>query len=293
MPNTYQDIYPSPPLLRSKEVVCPSAAALLSLEYFETEPDSMPTQVFDQHHILLNLKSKPHRVENWRNGEHRDFTYHKNEIIVTPAGVKSGWRWHAKSKVIVITIDPVRFERFAQCELNLSLAGKQLKDIPQYMDEDITRAGLLLLDALQSESSDSLVMYDSSARFFLIRLIQKYGLYLDENFEFSQSFSPGQYKRVLEYVAANFGKNITLEEMATQAGISPYHFSRLFKKTTGRPPHQFVMSYRVEQAKRLLTDPYRPLIDIALSCGFSDQAHFSRIFKKIEGQTPKLWRKAQ
>ncbi|MEO1237798.1 MAG: AraC family transcriptional regulator, partial [Planctomycetota bacterium] len=87
----YQDIYPTDPLLRSQDAARPRAADLLNLEYFEAEPGEMPTQVFDQHHVLINLHSEPHRVENWRDGEHRDFTYRQHEIVVTPAGIESGW----------------------------------------------------------------------------------------------------------------------------------------------------------------------------------------------------------
>ena len=93
----YQDIYPSDPLVQSVDLVRPMAADLLTLEYFEAEPASMPTDRYSQHHIILNLKDEPHRLENWRDGEHRDFIYHQNEIIVTPAGVESGWKWHVKS----------------------------------------------------------------------------------------------------------------------------------------------------------------------------------------------------
>ncbi|PSB12015.1 hypothetical protein C7B62_03790 [Pleurocapsa sp. CCALA 161] len=75
------------------------AADLLTLEYFEAEPASMPTDKYEQHHIILNLRAEPHRLENWRDGEYRDFIYHKNEIIVTPAGVASGWKWHVKTKL--------------------------------------------------------------------------------------------------------------------------------------------------------------------------------------------------
>lgn len=85
----YQNIYPCEPLIQSIDLVRPMAADLLSLEYFEAEPASMPTDKYEQHHLILNLREEPHRLENWRDGEHRDFIYHKNEIIVTPAGVKN------------------------------------------------------------------------------------------------------------------------------------------------------------------------------------------------------------
>ncbi len=285
----YQDIYPSEPLIQSVDLVRPQAADLLTLEYFEADPASMPTDRYEQHHIILNLKDQPHRLENWRDGEHRDFIYHKNEIIVTPAGVETGWRWHAQSKCIIITLDPTKFEKFAQTELGILLSTGQLKDLPQFLDEDITQAGIQLLEALQCEMG-SQVMFESFARIFLTKLILKYGLQSEE-YDFSKSFTAQHYKQVLDYIAVNYGKNILLEDLAAQADLSPSHFSRLFKQAIGQSPYQFLMAYRVEQAKQMLDKPNALMIDIAFSCGFSDQAHFSRTFKKIEGLTPKQYQR--
>ncbi len=285
----YQDIYPSEPLIQSIDLVRPTATDLLTLEYFEAEPASMPTDRYSQHHIILNLRDEPHRLENWRDGEHRDFIYNKNEIILTPAGVSSGWRWHVKSKCIIITLEPAKFERFAQTELGILLSTGQLKNLPQFLDEDITQSGIQLLEALQSKMG-SQVMFESFARVFLTKLILKYGLQA-EKYNFSKSFTAGQYKQVLDYIAVNYADNILLEDMATQADLSTSHFSRLFKQTIGQSPYQFLMSYRIEQAKKMLDNPNALMIDIAMNCGFSDQAHFSRVFKKLEGVTPKKYRK--
>ena len=134
------------------------------------------------------------------------------------------------------------------------------------------------------------VMFESLARVFLVKLIGKYGLEIEEDKEFSGSFTSRHYKRVLDYVAGHFARKITLEDLAAEAGLSPYHFSRLFKVTIGQSPHQIVMAYRVDQAKKMLEDKSRPMIDIALSCGFSDQAHFSRVFKSLAGCSPRSWR---
>ena len=280
----YQDIYPSSPLLDSAKSARASAAELLTLEYFEAEPDEMPTQVFDQHHILLNLNEIPHRVENWRDGEHRDFTYRQYEIIVTPAGIESGWRWHARSKVIVVTLDPARFERFAQNEAGILLADTQLKSMPQFKDPDICHAGVMLKDALASREQGSGLIFESLARVFLVKLIQKYGL-KEEAYAFSKSFTARHYKSVLDFVAQNYGKSILVEDLARESALSPSHFAQLFKRTIGLSPMQFVMIYRVEQARKKLAQSDTPLIDIALSCGFADQAHFSRQFKQVQGET--------
>lgn len=285
----YQDIYPCDPLIQSIDLVRPMATDLLTLEYFEAEPASMPTDRYEQHHIILNLRNEPHRLENWRDGEHRDFVYHKNEIIVTPAGVESGWKWHVKTKCIIITLDPGKFEKFAQTELGILLSTEQLKDLPQFLDEDITQSGIQLKESLQCDLG-SQVMFESYARIFLTKLILKYGLQKDE-YDFSKSFTARQYKQVLDYIAVNYGDNILLEDMATEASLSTSHFARLFKQTVGQSPYQFLTAYRIEQAKKMLDNPHKLMVDVAFNCGFSDQAHFSRVFKKIEGLTPKQYRK--
>lgn len=146
----------------------------------------------------------------------------------------------------------------------------------------------MLMDTLKSDMGSD-VMFESFARVFLIKLVQKYGLQREDDITFNRSFTSKHYKRVLDYVAAHFGGEISLEAMAAEAGLSPSHFSRLFKQTIGISLHRFVMHYRVERAKEMLKDSGQPKIDIALSCGFADQAHFTRVFKQIEGVTPKRY----
>jgi len=289
---TYQDIYPSPPVLGSDGLARASAAELLTCEYFQAEPAAMPTQVFDQHHILINLAEQPLRVENWRDGAHRDFLFHRDEVVVTPAGLLSGWRWHERSHCIVVTCEPDKLARFARDELGVVLTDVQLKNEPQFVDPDLSQAAQQLVTALQAGGLASAVMFESLARVFLVKLIERYGLAHTEDYAFSRSFTARHYRAVLELVQARYGDKLSLEDMAQAAGLSPFHFARLFKTTIGLPPYQFVMRYRVEQAQRRLGDPAQVMSDVALQCGFSDQAHFSRVFKSVTGQTPKAWRKA-
>jgi AraC family transcriptional regulator len=289
---SYQEVYPSAALLRSYDVLRPRAAELLNLEYFKADPAMMPHEIFSQHHLLLNLRDKPMRVENWRDALHRDFTYLPNEIILTPAGIRSGWHWHEQSEVIVITIAPAKLERFATNELGVVLGETQLRDTPQILDADLCQSGIMLLDALRNRGTGSEVMYESLARIFLVKLVQRYGELRSDELDLSRGFTASHYKRVLDYIADNFGSEITIDDMARVAGLSSAHFSRLFKEVIGDSPYQFVMDYRVEQSKQMLSDPSRPMVDIALTCGFADQAHFSRIFKRLTGQTPKSFRKS-
>jgi len=145
----------------------------------------MPDEIFSQHHILINLKDEPTNVENRRDGNSRQFVFHKNEIIVTPAGIRSGWQWFEQSKVIVITLEPQKLERFAQNQLSILLGAQQLQNIPQFVDEDITQSAIMLMDALNNEIGSD-VMFESFARVFLTKLIQKYGLKQEQDIRFTK-----------------------------------------------------------------------------------------------------------
>lgn len=92
-------------------------------------------------------------------------------------------------------------------------------------------------------------------------------------------------KKSVEYIHKNASVNISLNEISTVAGISPYHFLRQFKATTGLPPHAYLMQCRVYLARRAV-DQGHSLITAAFKAGFSDQAHFSRCFKAIHGLSP-------
>lgn len=290
MPRRYAEIYPSLPLLNSDAMEHVSAAALMSVRYFQAEPDTMPEEVFAEHHVLLNLNEAPHRVQNRRNGVMRDFTFHKDEIIVTPAGMRSGWRWFARSNVIVITLDPARVEVFAQRELGLLLDTQQLADLAQFTDADLCAAGVMLRDAMENDDITSGVMFEAMSRVLLVKLLQRYGQRRPEDVALSARFTAAQYKRVLSYIRAHLDQTITVDALAREAALSPSHFARVFKETVGNTPAQYVMAYRIEQAIKMFDDPALPLGEVALACGFADQAHFSRSFKAVTGQTPRAYR---
>ncbi|MEO1678176.1 MAG: AraC family transcriptional regulator [Pseudomonadota bacterium] len=292
MPRRYRDIYPSLPLLNSDEVAAPSAAALMSVQYFRAEPDEMPEEAFAEHHVLLNLKDEPHRVQNMRDGELRDFTYHKHEIIVTPAGMRSGWRWFATSDVIVLTLAPDKVAHFAQSELGMLLDTQQFRDMPQFLDADLCAAGVMLRDALDAGDISSGVMFEAMSRVLLVKLLQRYGKRLPEEVALSSKFTSAHYHRVLAHIRARIDQTISVDALAREAGMSPSHFSRVFKETMGATPMQYVLSYRIEQAIKMMGDATLSLGEVAHACGFADQAHFSRSFKQVAGQTPRQYRAA-
>ena len=292
MPRRYAEIYPSSPLLNSEEMQHACAAALMSVRYFQAEPGTMPEDVFAEHHVLLNYNTVPLRVQNWRDGTLQDFKVNIHDIMVTPAGMRSGWRWFGRSDVIVVTLDPDKVEKFAQMELGLILERGQLADLPHFSDSDLCAAGLMLRDALEHDDMTSAVMFEALSRVFLVKLIQKYGQRRADEMALSSKFTSAHYQRVLTFIRTHLDQTITVEDLASEAGMSPAHFSRIFKQTVGESPMQYVLAYRIEQAMEMMRDAGLPLGEIAYACGFADQAHFSRSFKQITGQTPRQYRAA-
>lgn len=292
MPRRYRDIYPSLPLLDSDGIEHVSAARLMSVQYFQAPPDEMPEDVFTEHHLLLNLKEGTHRVQNRRDGVLRDFQFAQHDIIITPAGTRSGWRWFETSDVIVVTLEPRLVDHFAERELGLLLAEGQFKDLPQFSDADLCAAGMMLRDTIAADDMSSTVMFEAMARVFLVKLLQRYGQRRPEEIAASGRFTSAHHRRVLAYVRTNLERTITLDDLAREVGMSISSFSRTFKEVIGRTPMQFVMAYRIEQAISMMEDPLVPLGDVAHACGFADQAHFSRSFKQLIGMTPSAHRAA-
>lgn len=89
----------------------------------------------------------------------------------------------------------------------------------------------------------------------------------------------------LDFIGDNLAGELSIEEISRQAGLSPYHFARLFKEATGLPPHRYVIHQRVEKAKGLLARGVA-VGEVARLVGFSDQSHLARHFRRSTGLTP-------
>ncbi len=96
---------------------------------------------------------------------------------------------------------------------------------------------------------------------------------------------------VADYIEADVTRRLTLEELARVAHVSPFHFARCFKATTGLPPHQFVLARRIELAKRLIMTTSQSVRDVAWAVGFENLSHCRRQFKAQIGVVPGILRR--
>ena len=98
-------------------------------------------------------------------------------------------------------------------------------------------------------------------------------------------------RRVHDHLAANLAEPISLADLAEAAGLSRMHFAAQFRAATGCRPHDYVLQYRIEQAKQMLTGTDMTLVNVALSVGFQTQSHFSTVFRRLTGSTPARWQR--
>jgi AraC family transcriptional regulator len=97
-------------------------------------------------------------------------------------------------------------------------------------------------------------------------------------------------RRIRELVHAKMEDDLSLDEMAQSVGLSTAHFARMFRKSTGETPHQFVLRQRLERAKAMLRAPGARVLDVAVACGFKTQQHFAQVFRDLWGVSPTEYR---
>ncbi|MBY5542658.1 helix-turn-helix transcriptional regulator [Rhizobium leguminosarum] len=102
--------------------------------------------------------------------------------------------------------------------------------------------------------------------------------------------NPKRLQRVFDFIEARIAAEISLDDLAAEACLSPFHFARMFRKASGLTPHRYVTERRIEAAKEKLRLAGSSLVEIALDIGFGSQANFTRVFRKMTGLTPGQYR---
>jgi AraC-like DNA-binding protein len=103
--------------------------------------------------------------------------------------------------------------------------------------------------------------------------------------------APWQRRNVLSYIDSRLDRPISNKNLADAALLSVSYFCSAFKGSFGSTPHTYIIRTRLKRARDLMLTTREPLCQIALSCGFADQAHLSKLFRREMGQSPNVWRR--
>jgi AraC-like DNA-binding protein len=163
---------------------------------------------------------------------------------------------------------------------------------PGVIDPVVANLGAALLPSFEQPAETSQLFVDQIAIALSSHLLYRYGAAIARRRHASAGgLSLGKERRAKEYLAARFGEDVAVADVAAACALSRGHFLRAFKATTGCTPHKWLQHYRIEQAKRMLASPAASIAEVALKCGFADQSHMTRVFTQIAGISPAAWRR--
>jgi AraC-like DNA-binding protein len=148
-----------------------------------------------------------------------------------------------------------------------------------------------LLPVFGAPSERSQLFVDSMSLAIQEHLLQAYGTGDGDSRASSGGLSPWVEKRAKEFIQSRITEGTSLNEVARHCGLSPSHFAKAFRISTGKPPHRWLLERRIESAKSLMKEDGLVLADVARLCGFSDPCHFSRAFSQIANEPPASWRR--
>jgi AraC family transcriptional regulator len=239
------------------------------------------------HYLGVNADEEPITMDVREPAGMRQVTLAPGEGWFVPAGESFSLRVRcARPHAYVrVSIDPLYFERLVSSREHSAtpIALRRAYGIggPQVRH---------LLAALAAEAGagtpTGLAFVDTLATALALQIVQQAGVAEHHAEPARGGLAPVVRRRVLELMDAQSDRQLTLDVLAREAGLSLTHFARAFKESVGRAPHQHLMTLRLERARRLLESPDAVLSDVALRTGFADQAHFTRLFKRHFGITP-------
>jgi AraC family transcriptional regulator len=242
-------------------------------------------------HVLVLSVRPPEKIDLRYEGVKRELPPPAGSIAVVPAGSSVLSRLQGSNDSLLIYLEPSLVTRVAADSFELDPSRTVVRPLVGLNVPEL-RSAMLAVDAeLKAGSVGGSLMVESLANVLAVHLIRHitgaHRLPASADGELPRR----KLRTVIEYIMENLGGNPTLGQMAAVVHLSPYHFARQFKASTGLPPRQYVIARRVERAQHLLrADGELGLVDVALRAGFSDQSKFSFHFKRIVGVTPGQFR---
>ena len=244
------------------------------------------------HHWLALFVRPPQELDLRYEGVRRHRPPPAGSILLVPAGSPAGWRSSGRRDLLSIYLAPGLVERVAAEAFDLDPARLTVPPLDG-LELPHLRAAMTAVGAeLASGGPGGPLAAESLANLLAVHLIR----YVSAPRRLERGrdgvLPRGRLRAVEEYIEEHLDGSPSLEQMAATAHLSVYHFARQFRAATGLPPHQYVISRRVERAKQLLQEGDLSLAEVAAAAGFADQSKLSHTFKRVVGVSPRQFRRS-
>jgi AraC family transcriptional regulator len=268
------------------------------------EVHQMSSHAYEEHttegHQLMINFGGPVPIGWLEDARRRESLLHPDHLCIQSDGDSNAPRWQGALTFATASIAPDAVDE---------LLGEQAPPSAELFPKRhcvaaSTAAGFARALARELSAPTEPLYSETLALAFLLHLTATYGRSsMPKSLAPKGRLGPMQLRTVVDFIHAHLSSRITLPTLARTTGYSPFQFARLFKATTGHPPHQFVMSLRLQRARRMLdrlssapsaegriaagsAGGEGTIAQVALAVGFYDQAHFTNAFRAAHGLTP-------
>lgn len=244
----------------------------------------MPENHLAQSILSINIGSAC-KLERLIDGRLQRERFIPGNIAIYPAGVDYVLRWEKESEFLLLGIEPTLLAKTAIEVLEKETI--ELVPLLSTLDPLIHSLALALKAELESPQVGGKLYVETIAQTLTVHLLRNYTTNRSAICAPTSPSLPKQkFQQATDYINDYLDRDLSLSDLAALVQMSPFHFARLFKKSSGFAPHQFVIRCRVERAKELLLQGKLGIADIATEVGFTNQSHLTRHFKRIVGVTP-------
>ncbi len=216
----------------------------------------------------------------------------RGEVSLIPAGEPAPFTCRPRSRYVQVQILSPLWNGVIGNVSATPPAEVGLRPVCRVKDALVEAILLQLLAELQSAGRGSRLYVESLGKTLVVHLARQYTVGPAASPAPPELLPAYKLNKVQAYINDNLFEKITLDDLSALAGLSTYHFARLFKATTGLAPYQYIQKLRMEQSQRLLLETDLPVIQIGLEVGIENPSHFSSFFKQYTGLTPTAYRKA-
>lgn len=249
--------------------------------------DDFALPAIPRHVLVVNL-GVPTEIRERRTG--RQAHLGTGNIVILPAGAPTTWHLECQGEVrhLHLYLSPTRIQEIAaSAEINPDTV--ELIDAIGVADPQIEAIALSYFSELRAEGLGGKLYVESLANLLAIHLLRHHSSVKQFPRPRSHRLPETTLRQVIAYIEDHLAEDLSLSALAAVACLSPYHFARLFKESTGLSPHQYVIHRRLERAKLLLSTPKWPLTIIAHTVGFANESHLALHFKRLTGLTPNAY----
>ncbi|MCI0336364.1 MAG: AraC family transcriptional regulator [Acidobacteria bacterium] len=259
--------------------------------HYRVRPGEMSAHVHRNHHVFVPLDGSITIEDESKNGTTMIRRRKVGDISVTPAGASYSASWQEELEYVLVFLSQ---DFIGRATIDFE-ANKNAKIVLACGPQDalIRSIGQALAAEVDSGQPTGRLYAESLVNTLAVHLLRHYStdsVVPDLHFG---GLPVHKLRRVRDFIDENLEGDLSLVEIAQAADLSPYHFARSFKQTTGLTPIQFLMQRRIDYAKRLLIESELPIVEVGLSAGFKNQSHFTTLFRKLTAMTPRAYRKAR